>query len=94
MAHQGIVCCTGVLGHRFWLDGFDPIKFIPNGVYLSSFFSNYPAQGGIGAIFRLPGGTPAAARARPGVRVRSDRTGAGADGTQRRLRGDCGSRRL
>jgi NADPH2:quinone reductase len=52
LAHHGIVCCTGVLGHQFWLDGFDPIKFIPNGVYLSSFFSNYPTQGRVDEIFR------------------------------------------
>ena len=52
LAHHGIVCCTGVLGRRFWLDGFDPIKFIPNGVYLSSFFSNYPTQAHIDEIFR------------------------------------------
>ena len=52
LAYHGIVCCTGVLGHRFSLDGFDPIKFIPNGVYLSSFFSNYPTQDRIDEIFR------------------------------------------
>ena len=52
LAHHGIVCCTGVLGHQFALDAFDPIKFIPNGVYLSSFFSNYPTQARIDEIFR------------------------------------------
>ena len=52
LAYHGIVCCTGVLGHRFSLDGFDPIKFIPNGVYLSSFFSNYPTQDRMDEIFR------------------------------------------
>ena len=52
LSYHGIICCTGVLGHRFSLDAFDPIKFIPNGVYLTSFFSNYPTQERIGEIFR------------------------------------------
>jgi NADPH:quinone reductase-like Zn-dependent oxidoreductase len=40
----GIVCNTGILGGVYALDGFDPIKDIPNGVYLTGFFSNYPSQ--------------------------------------------------
>ena len=40
----GIVCNTGILGGVFALNGFDPIKEIPNGVYLTGFFSNYPMQ--------------------------------------------------
>ena len=40
----GIVCSTGILGGVFALNGFDPIKEIPNGVYLTGFFSNYPTQ--------------------------------------------------
>lgn len=40
----GIVCNTGILGGVFALNGFDPIKDIPNGVYLTGFFSNYPTQ--------------------------------------------------
>lgn len=40
----GIVCQTGILGGVYFLDGFDPIKDIPNGVYLTGFFSNYPTQ--------------------------------------------------
>ncbi|MDE5993353.1 MAG: zinc-binding dehydrogenase, partial [Oscillospiraceae bacterium] len=39
-----IVCSTGILGGLYTLNGFDPIKDIPNGVYLTGFFSNYPAQ--------------------------------------------------
>lgn len=39
-----IVCHTGILGGVYTLDGFDPIKEIPNGVYLTGFFSNYPTQ--------------------------------------------------
>jgi NADPH:quinone reductase-like Zn-dependent oxidoreductase len=52
LSYHSIICCTGVLEHRFSLDIFDPIKFIPNGVYLSSFFSNFPTQDRIGEIFR------------------------------------------
>ena len=40
----GIVCNTGILGGIYTLDGFDPIKEIPNGVYLTGFFSNTPTQ--------------------------------------------------
>lgn len=40
----GIVCQTGLLGGVYVLNGFDPIKDIPNGVYLTGFFSNYPTQ--------------------------------------------------
>ena len=48
---HGIVCNTGVLGGVFALNGFDPIKEIPNGVYLSGFHSNFPAQETIDNIF-------------------------------------------
>lgn len=47
----GIVCNTGILGGVFTLNGFDPIKDIPNGVYLTGFFSNYPTQQVIDEIF-------------------------------------------
>lgn len=46
-----IVCNTGVLGKVYEWDGFDPIKDIPNGVYLTGFFSNYPTQKMIQDIF-------------------------------------------
>ena len=39
-----IVCQTGILGGVYALNGFDPIKDVPNGVYLTGFFSNYPTQ--------------------------------------------------
>lgn len=52
-AYHGIVCHTGVLGKKGTLDGFDPIKDVPNGVYLTGFFSNYPTQKAIDAIFKL-----------------------------------------
>ena len=47
----GVVCSTGILGGVSVLDGFDPIKDIPNGVYLTGFFSNYPTQPVMDAIF-------------------------------------------
>ena len=47
----GIVCQTGILGGVYALNGFDPIKDIPNGVYLTGFFSNYPNQQVIDEIF-------------------------------------------
>ena len=49
----GIVCNTGILGGVFTLNGFDPIKDIPNGVYLTGFFSNYPEQDVMNAIFEF-----------------------------------------
>lgn len=47
----GIVCQTGLLGGVYTLSGFDPIKDIPNGVYLTGFFSNYPTQQIMDEIF-------------------------------------------
>lgn len=47
----GIVCQTGLLGGVYTLNGFDPIKDIPNSVYLTSFFSNYPTQQTVDEIF-------------------------------------------
>ena len=44
MVKGGIVCHTGLLDGVYTLDSFDPIKEIPNGVYLAGFFSNYPTQ--------------------------------------------------
>ena len=46
-----IVCSTGILGGIYDLNHFDPIKDIPNGVYLTGFFSNYPTQKIIDDIF-------------------------------------------
>lgn len=47
----GIVCNTGILGGVYVLNGFDPIKFIPNGVYLTGFHSNWPTQQVMDDIF-------------------------------------------
>jgi NADPH:quinone reductase-like Zn-dependent oxidoreductase len=47
----GIVCDTGILGGVYALNGFDPIKDIPNGVYLTGFYSNYPTQEIVNRMF-------------------------------------------
>jgi NADPH:quinone reductase-like Zn-dependent oxidoreductase len=49
----GIVCNTGILGGVFALNHFDPIKDIPNGVYLTGFFSNYPTQKIVDDMFQF-----------------------------------------
>lgn len=46
-----IVCNTGTLGGIYDLNHFDPIRDIPNGVYLTGFFSNYPTQDIMDDIF-------------------------------------------
>jgi NADPH:quinone reductase-like Zn-dependent oxidoreductase len=47
----GIVCDTGILGGVYALSRFDPIKDVPNGVYLTGFYSNYPTQEIVDQIF-------------------------------------------
>lgn len=49
----GICCDTGILGGVFTLDRFDPIKEIPNGRYLTGFFSNYPTQETMDEVFKF-----------------------------------------
>lgn len=51
MEQGGIVCNTGVLGKVYTWNNFDPIKDIPNGVYLTGFYSNYPTAKVIQDIF-------------------------------------------
>lgn len=48
-----IVCNTGVLGKVYEWNHFDPIRDIPNGVYLTGFYSNYPTQQVMAEIFRF-----------------------------------------
>ena len=50
---HGIICCTGNLGNGGKNSGFDIIKAIPNGIYLSSFYSNFPTQGIMDEIFEF-----------------------------------------
>lgn len=51
MEKGGIVCNTGILGGVYVLNGFDPIKSIPNGIYLTGFHSNWPTREVMGDIF-------------------------------------------
>lgn len=53
VCRPGYVCDTGILGNVFTVEHFEPIKYIPNGVFLSSFFSNYPTQAVMDDIFTL-----------------------------------------
>ena len=53
VSHPGYVCNTGVLGNKFTIQNFDPIKFIPNVVFLTGFFSNFPALEAIDGILNL-----------------------------------------
>lgn len=48
---NAIVCQTGVLGGIYSLQHFDPIKDIPNGVFLTGFYSNRPTQDTMNDIF-------------------------------------------
>lgn len=51
MEKGGIVCNTRILGGIYGIRYFDPIKFIPNGVYLTGFHSNWPSQKVMDEIF-------------------------------------------
>ena len=53
VSHPGYVCNTGILGNVFTVEHFDPIKYIPNGVFLTGFFSNYPTQTAIDNMMEL-----------------------------------------
>lgn len=53
VSRPGIVCDTGILGNVFTLKELEPIKDIPNGTFLTSFYSNYPTQQIIDELFRL-----------------------------------------
>lgn len=50
---EAFVCSTGILGGVEVLDNFDPITAIPNGVYLTGFYSNTPTQAVVDAIFNF-----------------------------------------
>ncbi len=51
--HPGYVCSTGLLGKQFTVAQFDPIKYIPNGVFLTGFFSNFPTRQAINNMLML-----------------------------------------
>ena len=40
VTHPGYVCSTGVLGNVYSITQFDPIKYIPNGVFLTGFYQS------------------------------------------------------
>ncbi len=49
----GIVCNTGNLGGEYVIRNFDPIKYVPSGVWLTGFHSNFPTQEDMDNIFSL-----------------------------------------
>ena len=53
VSHPGYVCSTGVLGNVYTVRDFAPIKYIPNGTFLTGFFSNFPTQQVIDDLFAL-----------------------------------------
>ena len=53
VTHPGYVCSTGVLGNVYSITQFDPIKYIPNGVFLTGFYSNFPSYQSINGLFDL-----------------------------------------
>ncbi len=53
VTRPGYVCNTGILGNVFTVEHFDPIKYIPNGVFLTGFFSNYPTKEAMEGLFSL-----------------------------------------
>lgn len=53
VSRPGYVCSTGVLGNVYSIPQFDPIKDIPNGVFLSGFYSNFPTRKAIMDMFDI-----------------------------------------
>lgn len=53
VSSPGFVCLTGILGNVFSYRNFSPIGFIPNGVFLSTFHSNFPTQKIMDEIFGI-----------------------------------------
>lgn len=53
VTRPGYVCSTGVLGNVYSITQFDPIKYIPNGVFLTGFYSNFPTYQSINNLFDL-----------------------------------------
>ena len=47
----GIVCCTALIGGVYSIEDFNPLKDIPNGVYLTGFDSDNPTQKDVDNIF-------------------------------------------
>lgn len=53
LSFRGIICVTGLLGGQDYIKNFDPITGVPNGKYLTGFFSNYPSQETIDEMFEF-----------------------------------------
>lgn len=53
VSYHGIICQTGLLGGKYTINNFDPIKEIPSGVYLTGFYSNRPKQSDISYMMKL-----------------------------------------
>ncbi len=53
VVEHGCVCNTGVLGNVYSWRYFDPIKDIPNGVYLTGFYSNNPDSQTMNELFQF-----------------------------------------
>lgn len=53
VSRPGYVCSTGILGNQFTVAHFDPIKYIPNGVFLAGFYSNFPTPAAISSMMSL-----------------------------------------
>ena len=53
LSESAFVCSTGILGGVETLKNFEPIFDIPNGVYLTGFFSNNPTQKVVEEIFNF-----------------------------------------
>lgn len=50
---RGIICVTGLLGGEDYIKEFDPITEVPNGRYLTGFYSNYPSQKTMDKLFEF-----------------------------------------
>lgn len=53
LKYHGICCSTGILGGQVSFQNFDPIKNIPNGRYLTGFYSNNPTREEIDDMFKF-----------------------------------------
>ncbi len=53
VSRPGYVCNTGILGNVFTVEHFDPIKYIPNGVFLTGFFSNFPTPKAVNQLMEI-----------------------------------------
>lgn len=50
---HGVLCITGILGGEEVFSNFNPMKYVPNGKYLTSFHSNNPTREDFDNIYEL-----------------------------------------